>query len=156
MNDFLEIAKMAGVILAGGYFIWRVEAQGKMNKSLIERFDEKHSLFLKNSEELLKKELEILDNRLKNKKKQIEDMEKNIALKYEQVRKDFENMKDNCSLKQNQCQTRMNNFIDIKSADEKYASKMELKLEFQKIDNKLDTLISYFKGKGGDGLPKFD
>jgi len=155
-DNFLEIAKIGAVILGCGYFVWKIETQGKMNKSLIDRFDEKHTLFLKSSEELLRKEIENLDNRVKNKKKQIEEMEKLIEIKYDQVKKDLEAMKDSCTLKQTQCHTRMNNFVDIKSADEKYASKMELKLELQKIDGKLDTLISYFKGKGGDGLPKFD
>jgi len=156
MTEFMEVVKFGALILGGGYFIWKIETQGKLNKALIERLDEKHSLFFEKFKEVFEKEIEALDSKIKTKKQKIEDMERKIEGKYIEVKKELDLMKEGCNSKHNECQVRMNNFLDIRSADEKYVSKMELRLELQKIDSKLDTLISYFKGRGGDGLPKIN
>ena len=50
----------------------------------------------------------------------------------------------------------MNGFLEKTQADNTYVSKTQLALEMQKIQNKLDMLISYFRGKGDDGIGKIN
>jgi chaperonin cofactor prefoldin len=154
--EITELLKFGAIILAGGYAIWRIEMQSKMNKAMIEKFDEKHSIFLENSTSLFKKELEAIEERLKNKKEELEKVKKELDKKYGEIRDEIETMKQNCQNKHSDCQAKMSRFIEFKVADDRYVSKTELQLEMQKIQNKLDMLISYFQGKGHDGLGKIN
>ena len=144
LGELRELIYVGGAILGVGYAIWKIEMQSKSNSQLIKQMDERHSLLLEKIQEANDRELEILQSKLDDKINEFEKLKSRV-----------EAIERKCNEKNEECQMKMNLFIEKKEADNKYVSKMELQLELQKIDKKLDTLIAYFKGKGGgDDLPK--
>jgi len=144
LGELRELIYVGGAILGVGYAIWKIEMQSKSNSQLIKQMDERHSLLLEKIQEANDRELEILQSKLDDKINEFEKLKSRV-----------EAIEQRCNKKNEECQMKMNLFIEKNEADKKYVSKMELQLELQKIDKKLDTLIAYFKGKrGGDDLPK--
>jgi len=138
--ELRDIFYIGGIILSAGYAVWRIEGQAKQNKALIDRLAEKHSIFLDNIKSDYNRELEILKERLDGKKKELEE-----------VKKDCEKNKQEIWRHISKINLQLKDMLDKQTADSKYVTKEELQLKLDHIDEKLDTILTFFKRGNKNG-----